>query len=198
MRCTGHHLIGPKNLILDEATDQMTGGTEMRRGFGHRGAIRHASPRVPRTRRSKLTRCESTSFPDLCASPLRSMRMVVLAPKARSVGASWALGDDVATAARWPLSRRSKYPLTPRYRQGRPSSSSRCIPRWTISDLAAGECAVQDRAKQFPGLAIKPFHLHLLNWREVDGASIDRDPGQQHSKPEIMEVRCLPHHVIAC
>jgi hypothetical protein len=43
--------------------------------------------------------------------------------------------------------------------------------------LATGERAIENRAKQFLGLAIEPFHLHLLDWREVNGASIDCDPG---------------------
>jgi hypothetical protein len=42
----------------------------------------------------------------------------------------------------------------------------------------AGECAVQDRAKQFP---VKPLHLHLLDRREISRAGIDRDPRQEHS-----------------
>jgi hypothetical protein len=45
----------------------------------------------------------------------------------------------------------------------------------------AGECAVQDRAKQFPRLTVKPLHLHLLDRREISRAGIDRDPRQEHS-----------------
>src|SRR5215469_14535159 len=62
---------------------------------------------------------------------------------------------------------------------------------------AAGECAIQDRAKQFPGLAIETLHLHLLDRREISRTGIDHDSRQEHSDLKIMKVRRLPHHVLS-
>ena len=45
-------------------------------------------------------------------------------------------------------------------------------------------------------VAIKPFHLHLLDWREVSRVRIDRDRWQQHAEPEVMKVRRLPHNIV--
>jgi hypothetical protein len=33
--------------------------------------------------------------------------------------------------------------------------------------------------------------------REIGGAGVDRDAGQQHQQFEVMQVRRLPHHVLA-
>jgi hypothetical protein len=48
--------------------------------------------------------------------------------------------------------------------------------------------AADQRAKQLPGAAVEPRHAHLFDRREVGWAGVDRDPGQQHRQPEIMQV----------
>ena len=57
--------------------------------------------------------------------------------------------------------------------------------------------AAEHRAERLPALAGKPHHLHLLDRREVARAGVDDDAREQHAEPQALEVRRLPHHVLA-